>query len=82
MKKTVNWCEELNSSDRWDFYATEFPKCPHCGFEHEDYNEHPYLFEEGKHEMHCESCGNEFTVNTFISFTFSTVEQEGVNGNN
>lgn len=76
MNKEVGWCEELNKSDKWGFYATDFPKCPHCGYEHQDCCDCSYVFEEGEHKMYCSSCDNEFTVSTFVSFTFSTDKQE------
>lgn len=82
MNKEVGWCEELNKSDKWDFRCNKFPKCPHCGYEYEDFCDNYYILEDGDHEMNCYDCGYQFTVNTSVSYTFSTSEQEDFDGDN
>lgn len=62
-----------------DFWANDHPKCPHCGAEcRVSDNDWWKLYEEGSHEVCCPKCDEDFTVNTRVSFSFSTDEQEGL----
>lgn len=58
------------------FFGNSDPLCPHCAAvydieEHGNYE----LHEEGEHEITCSFCDLDFTVNTFIVRSFSTLEQ-------
>ena len=60
-----------------DYWASDEPKCPHCGHVcHVSDNEWWDLYEEGEHEKECPSCEGKFTVSTRVSYSFSTDEQE------
>lgn len=62
-----------------DFWANDQPKCPHCGDECEISDNGWYqLYEEGSHEVCCPSCGEDFSVSTRVSFSFSTDSQNGI----
>jgi transposase-like protein len=64
------------SDDPTAFWHNEQPKCPHCGetFDVSE-NECWRLYEEGEHDIECNSCGLEFTVQTHVSFSYSTEDQ-------
>jgi hypothetical protein len=63
-----------------DFWANDHPICPHCAAEcRVSDNDWWKLYEEGEHEVCCPSCGEDFTVTTRVSFSFSTDKQEGIN---
>lgn len=59
-----------------NFYGNNNPVCPHCG---EDYSvsehENWKLYDEGEHDVECSSCDQEFSVQTYVSTTFSTDDQ-------
>lgn len=65
------------SKDSWEFASNRHPKCPHCGefIKIDDHDLYP-LYEEGRHEVDCPECGQEFVVQTNVRHTFSTDEQE------
>lgn len=48
-------------------YDADYPTCPHCGTEHEDYCD----FNDGK-VYECYKCGKEFKVTIDTSPTFTT----------
>ncbi|NMZ77406.1 hypothetical protein HBO32_30375 [Pseudomonas nitroreducens] len=67
----------LKSGGRHDFSYTKEPICPHCGNEFDVMqNEAWELYEEGEHEVQCNTCDENFSVNTHVKFSFSTDEQD------
>lgn len=61
-----------------EFSGNRNPKCPHCG---EDFdireNEAWHLYDENDtHEVECNSCYENFQVNSSASWCFSTDDQE------
>lgn len=72
------WCEALNSGDKWDFWGVSSPKCPHCGEDIEvPANDLYELYEEGEHDdIECPNCERTFIVSTSISYSFDTSRQE------
>jgi hypothetical protein len=73
--KALKKAEEEGSD--FDFFAKDAPKCPHCGIEISiEENELYWLYQDGTHEITCPCCGEQFTVEVAVSFTFSTNEQE------
>jgi len=60
-----------------EFFANEQPKCPHCGASHDISQSGTYrLYEEGEHELTCGDCDRDFKVQTRVSYSFSTDEQD------
>lgn len=60
-----------------EFWGNNQPKCPHCGNDFDiEYNEAWHLYEEGDHEVECNSCDLMFSVAVRVTFSFSTDEQE------
>jgi uncharacterized Zn-finger protein len=64
------------TSDDLELFRNKDPKCPHCGYvcriaDHEWWE----LYDDGDHEVTCPSCDREFTVETCVSYSFSTNEQ-------
>lgn len=60
------------------YWGADSPKCPHCGHVCKiSDNEWWRLYEEGEHEVECPDCGGAFTVQTRVSYSFSTEHQEG-----
>lgn len=52
-------------------------RCPGCGHKsiiHDDLSD---LFTEGKHEVCCEHCDEEFVISTEITFTFWSPKMKG-----
>lgn len=59
------------------YWGADHPKCPHCGTVCDiSDNDWWKLYEEGEHEVSCPSCGDDFTVSTRVSYSFSTDTQE------
>lgn len=59
--------------ERLDFFANDKPKCPHCASDFDIAENGCWrLYEEGEHEITCGDCGEDFTVSTRVSYTFST----------
>lgn len=60
-----------------EFWGNDEPKCPHCGTEcNVSDNGWWRLYEEGEHEVTCQSCDEDFTVSTRVTYRFSTDSQE------
>lgn len=60
-----------------EFWENDNPKCPHCGYVCDiSDNEWWRMYEEGEHEAECPSCDKEFLVETRVSFSFSTDQQD------
>lgn len=61
-------------ADRQEFVRDAGPKCPHCGHECDiDDNGWYRLYQDGDHDVTCPDCGEEFTVASSSSWTFSTL---------
>lgn len=77
MREEQERCAALKRDGWMEFFGLRNPRCPHCGTEHDISESGAYrLYEEGEHELDCESCEREFTVSTRVSYTFSTDTQE------
>jgi hypothetical protein len=64
------------SEDSMEFWGNEDPKCPHCGDDFDvSENEAWEVYGEGEHELTCPSCDLDFTVETRVSYSFSTEDQ-------
>ena len=50
--------------------------CPYCGHFMESYADNHHLFEAGDHNYDCDKCEKEFTIETEVSFAFSTRRKE------
>lgn len=71
----------LKEGDVFDFSCNNSPKCPHCGNDYDiNENESWRLYEDGNHEVDCDLCDNTFTVETNVSYSFSTDYQEDKDG--
>jgi hypothetical protein len=69
---------EAVAAERMNFWGCSNPRCPHCGEEcDEGRNEWWKLHEEGEHEVTCPHCDEDFSVNTRVSYSFSTDDQDG-----
>lgn len=68
----------LDAGDPSDFSFTEEPMCPHCGGElNIAHNDEWRLYDENDtHDVECPSCHQEFQVNSYATWRFSTDEQE------
>lgn len=66
------------TKDNWtDYWANTDPKCPHCDYDiNINNNELWELYEEGKHNIDCPSCGKAMIVYVNVERSFSTDEQE------
>jgi hypothetical protein len=62
------------------FWRADSPLCPHSGVEYSIWDSDSwYVFEEGHHEITCEDCEEDFSVETNVSYAFSTNKQKGLN---
>ena len=50
--------------------------CPYCGSKHEADSETSAFYTDGEHDFDCGTCSNSFTVETMVSFTYSTHKKE------
>lgn len=48
---------------------SQFPVCPHCGYENRDYLDVVY---DEEYELSCDSCHKIFYVHVYIDITYST----------
>lgn len=46
--------------------------CPHCGEKHEQDGESSEFYVDGTHEFDCGYCGEEFRVDTSVSYSYSS----------
>lgn len=46
--------------------------CPYCGEKHEADGEDSAFYSDGDHKFRCADCQNEFDVNTYVSFSYTT----------
>lgn len=67
--------EEISSGDIKETCCESDIFCPWCGEIYEIEDEFD-LYDDGEHECQCPSCNKKFTVDTNVSYTFSTTRQE------
>lgn len=72
MRALCNNCDSLTRSG--SVTHPRMIRCPHCGSE---MGADPELgiFIEGEHKIWCNTCDNEFTISTTVSFTFESPER-------
>lgn len=71
----------LREGNSWEFHAQKSPKCPHCGQQFDIQAREAWeLYSEGDHEVVCLTCSLPFTVTSVATFTFSTDDQEDLDG--
>jgi transposase-like protein len=46
--------------------------CPYCGLAHEEDYENEAFYIGGEHEFTCGECGKDFSVDTHVSYSYST----------
>ena len=68
-------CKSLDDTGEVDHHS--WIRCPKCGdtwnpAEHEQYD----VMGDGEHEVSCGSCGCDFSVSTFIEYTFTSPARE------
>jgi|JI10StandDraft_1071094.scaffolds.fasta_scaffold714724_1 uncharacterized C2H2 Zn-finger protein len=69
--------EALRAEAAWQFRGNRNPRCPHCGDEYDVIENWTFrIYEEGEHALECPSCELIFTVQTAVSYSFNTDEQE------
>ncbi len=52
---------------KYDTDYTNYPVCPYCGHEHDD-----YVYAEGSEDYDCEACGEEFSIEPDVEITYTT----------
>lgn len=50
--------------------------CPYCGEIYEDWDDHELHYQEGEHEVICDSCEKKFKVTTSITIYYDTERME------
>jgi transposase-like protein len=56
-------------------YSDHAPICPYCGYTHE--HDGGFFYDEGLTEYECESCGETFNMEVYVSFRWSCYRKEG-----
>lgn len=65
-------CRDLDE-DLGEVDSDDFIRCPHCREQSRVHDGENYsMFEDGEHEVSCDSCGKDFTVSTSVSYSFSS----------
>lgn len=60
-------------SQNYDTEYTDHPKCPHCGFEDEDWWDGTSMTKDGDQEdSTCPTCGKEYKTTLYIETHFAT----------
>ena len=55
----------------YDTDFTDYPVCPHCGYEHRDWECHG---DGEQDDCECESCGESMDVSTSLSISYTTTK--------
>lgn len=70
-RRTCNACNELTSKSA-EVDHKKFLRCPKCGHLENVHDDHYGLFEDGEHEVFCNSCDHKYTITTHVSFEFTS----------
>ena len=60
---------DINKEEYWD---DEGAICPYCGFINKGDCENHEFYEDGDHIYTCDYCGEEFNMNTYLSYSYTT----------
>ena len=58
----------MTDIDEFDTMYADYPTCPWCGYEHDDYSD----FSNGEYQCSNPECEKYFEVETDVSVTFTT----------
>lgn len=67
---------ERKASFSGDTEYTDDIICPFCGEKHEQDSETRAFYEDGSHDFDCGYCNEKFTVETSISYSYSTYKNK------
>jgi len=57
-------------------YSNDGVICPYCGYLHKPDSESSYFYNDGDENIECSNCGNEFNIETYISYSYTTTKKE------